>query len=228
LSQFINKYRDNHWGREVLHNKITDPYAFLKQEFPKHTVQKTNNLYQIETADLFNLSANLQLIANRLKDGVAFQNTEQYTVDANQTVHLPTGDLISLSELNQSDIEIIAPFLNQLIAMHRGLGTKLINFLLIPADVQTFFVVRDPERLVYEFASYTDLLLMLSYYWQDHQLFFNIERVKKVNNYIEFEALLLAKSSLSENFDYAEVKFSLDREYRISVAMIVLHTNVTP
>jgi hypothetical protein len=175
-----------------------------------------------------NITPNLELIRKELKDGVMFDTLTDFDIDENGIATLITGDRISLSELNDQEIEIITPFLNQLNAMHRVMGSRLINFFLIPADVRTIFVLRDPDRSVSEFVSYTDLILMLSHYWKGRIVHFGIERVKKVNNYIELDCLLVGVCHDSGKSDFAEVKFALSKSFRIDLAMMTLHTNVEP
>jgi hypothetical protein len=226
VRQLVEKYKNHQWSREILHNKIKDPEKFLKNEFPHHKMVKEKNIYKFSVEECNNLSASFHIALRETKDGLYFLNTEAYSVNEGNVVCLPTDDYVSLSELNSEEIEIVAPFLNQLLTMHRVVGTRLINFLLLPAEVRTMLVLRDPERTVYEFSSYTDLLLMLSHYWEGRILYFNIDKVKKVDSYIELEGLLLAKKSDCNVFDYAEVKFSLDKDYRISVAMVILYPEV--
>ena len=107
------------------------------------------------------------------------------------------------------------------------MGTKLLDFLLIPAPVPTTLVIRDPERKVMMLDSYTDLILMLSYYWSDRNIYFNIDSVKKVNNFVEMSGSLVAHEKDKEHFDFAEVLFALDENYRIDLAMFILHTAVS-
>ena len=225
VREFIEKYKECHWSREILHNKIKDVDAFIRGEFRYHNIDKKRDFYELTTEEFRNISSNLQIRVSRATDGVYFDNTDGYSITQGNIVSLPTDDHIMFEDLSAEETETVAPFLNQLLAMHRVGGTRLINFLLLPADVRTILVLRDPERTVYEFGSYTDLLLMMSHYWENRVVYFNINKVKKINDYIDLEGILIAKSPNDEEFDYAEIKFSLDRDYRISVAMMILYPN---
>jgi hypothetical protein len=229
LREYIETYRDLIWGLELIQNKIDDPGTFLTRELPWHKLQTSDSSYKL-TAPPFreNITPDLELIKRELRDGMVFDTLEDYVIDENRIATLVTGDRISLSDLNDQEIEIITPFLNQLNAMHRVMGSRLLNFFLIPADVRTIFVLRDPERWVSEFVSYTDLILMLSHYWKDRIVHFGIERVKKVNNYVELNCYLAAVCIDSGEIDFAEVKFALSRSFRIDLAMMTLHTDVNP
>ncbi|MBW6515362.1 MAG: hypothetical protein K0B81_01940 [Candidatus Cloacimonetes bacterium] len=228
IRDYIDTYRDNIWGREMLYNKISNPEYFLSQEFPNHQLSRNQNSYELKTIPFNgNISADIQLIKRNIKDGITFEVIADYTIDSNKSVKLSTGDTIKTTDLNEQEIEIISPYLSQLITMHRAMGTKLLNFLLIPADVPTILVLRDPERTISEFTSYTDLILMLSHYWEERTVYFRIEQVKKVNNYIELHGFLAASKSNRDDFDFAELRFALDKSFRIDLAMMSLYTNIT-
>ncbi len=228
LRDYVDTYREHIWGREMLYNKINNPTQFLTAEFPHHRLIQSANSFELKTTP-FNdhLLADIRLLKKTFRDGIGFEAWEESQIDQNKTLELSTGDRIKLSELNDEEIEIITPYLSQLITMHRVMGTKLLNFLLIPADVPTILVLRDPERWISEFTSYTDLILMLSHYWEKRTVYFSIEQVKKVNNYIELHGFLVALQQDSADFDFAEVRFALDRYYRIDLAMMSLYTNIT-
>ena len=227
MREYIEAYRNQIWGREMLHNKVSNTESFLSGEFPYHSLSQSRSLYELKTPPFNNnISADIQLIKKSYSDGIAFEALENFTINSGKNVQLPTGETILLTDLNDQDIEIIAPYINQLLTMHRVMGSRLLNFLLIPADVPTILVLRDPERWVTEFDSYTDLILMLSYYWEKRTVYFKIEQVKKVNNYIEMNGLLVARDPVTEKFDFAEVRFALDRHYRIDLAMLSLYTNI--
>ncbi len=228
MSNFFSNYKDYSWSREMLHNKIQDPKLFLQDQFPNHTIDYEKNNIELKTESFKNIfNGNLKLIYQKLRDGIVFNSCNQYHLEQNNNVTLTTGETVSFENLNSYEIDNVVPFMNQLVIMHRAIGTKLLNFLLIPADVPTTFVLRDPDRQVIYFDSYTDLLLMLSHYWQGHNIYFNIDNVKIINDYVEIEASLIANKNNQDNFDFAEIKFALNSHFRIDLAMIVVHTNVT-
>lgn len=227
MVDYIKTYYKHNWGRELLHNKIENRERFIKEEFPYHKYSERKDEIKL-TTDKFkgHFSANLKLVERQLRDGILFSSSSDYRLDDSKNVTLATGEQLSLSELTSEEIDIIAPYMNQLVAMHRVMGTKMLNFLIIPAEVPTILVIRDPDREVIPLDSYTDLILMFSYYWADRNIYFNIDSVKKINNYVELSGTLVAHRSGEELFDYAEVLFSLDKNQRIDVAMVILHTNV--
>jgi hypothetical protein len=228
LKEYLAMSRENKWSREMLHNKIADPEKFLTQEFPYHSLSRSADLYSLTTAPFKeNITGNVNLTKRSFRDGISFESNEGYVINSDKTVELTTGDLISLSELDNLEMAAISPYLSQLITMHRTIGTQLLNFLLIPADVPTTLILRDSERWVSEFSSYTDIVLMLSHYWQNRVVYFGIERVKKVNNNIELSGFLAAVKPDNEGFDFAEVRFALNSSYRIDLAMITLYPDVS-
>jgi hypothetical protein len=227
ISDFINNYYHYGWGREMLHNKIAEPERFLASEFPHHNISINDGKITLQS-DLFQnrFSSNISLVKKNISDGIAFDHSSNYHLSDDHTLILATDEAIHLPDLTTHEIEIIAPYINQLVAMHRVIGTSMLNFLLIPADVPVTVVFRDPERMVTHFDSYTDILLMLSHYWQQAQVYFSVDRVKKVNSFFEIDGTLVAKKPDDSRFDIAEVRFSLDKDYRINVAMLVIHTDV--
>ncbi len=228
MSEYIAHNKNQRWGRELLYNRISDYKEFIKNEFPHHNYTEQNKNIALSTGKFRDtISADLSLERIQLRDGIDFRPFGNFSISDNRTVTLSTGEMLDLNELSLNEVYEIVPYLNQLLAMHRVIGTKMVNFLLIPADVPTTLVLRDPERDVIEFSSYTNLILMLSNYWQGRTVYFNLETVKKVNNYIELSGFLAAENAGQELLDFAEVKFALDLEYKIDIAMMILHTNVS-
>lgn len=227
VTDFIKSYKDINWGRNMIHNKIEDSEAFIRSQFPGHQLQNKGGEIKLVTDKFQELfSGNIKLVERILRDGVLFNSSPDYSIDDNRNVTLATGEVLSFAALNDQEISIVAPYMNQLLTMHRVMGTELLNFLLIPAPVPTTLVIRDPERKVMMLDSYTDLILMLSYYWQERKIYFNIDSVKKVNNFVEMSGSLVAYEKDEESFDFAEVLFALDENHRIDLAMFILHTEV--
>jgi hypothetical protein len=97
---------------------------------------------------------------------------------------------------------------------------------LVHDAVETTLVVKGETREIYDIYSYANLLLMLNKYWEDRIVYFNLQDVKKVNGYIEFKGMLIADSPESKTFDMAEIRFHLDNEYKIDLAMMFLNPEV--
>ena len=228
ITDFFYTYHDHHWGREMLHNKIFDPYEFLSTEFPNHAITIQSGNIKL-TTPLYNkvFSADIVLTLNQIVDGIIFDSSADFRIEGDKTVILATGESISLSALSKQEADMVAPFLNQLVTMHRVIGTKMINFLLIPADIPVTVVFRDQVRAVNHFDSYTDIVLMLSHYWSEAVVYFSIDTVKKVNSFIEISGSLIAQYGGSNFYDFVEVRFSLDKNYRIDIAMLVIHSNLS-
>ena len=209
--------------KELLQNKISDIKKFVKKEFPYHQVINSGEDYAV-SKQLFQdkYSSNLLLKIQKNRDGIEIYPDIDFSVK-NKILRTSCGDSINLANLNSREIELISPFLIQLIFEHRAIGTKLLNFLLIHDRVSTSLVVRGEKRQFYEIYSYANLLLLLNKYWQDRIVYFNLRDIKKVNGYIEFRGYLFAVEPATEIYDFAEIRFRLDKDYKMDLIMMFLY-----
>ncbi len=211
--------------RELLQNKIKNPGMFLRQEFPHHTLNMDNNsAYLLGGTYEDVLLSNLALTFHRSSDGIEFHPDNNYRIEGN-SIYFEDDESFYLPACEDHELDMIAPFLAQLIYEHRSIGTRLLNFLLIHDDVPTTVVIRTEERLVHEIDSYADLLLILNDHWKHRQIYFSLSEFKKVNNYIEFKGLLIAEDQNGDAKDSAEIWFHLNSDYRIDLIMMILFPN---
>jgi len=223
LEEYVRHYYEKKQTKELLHNKIKDVNSFLKEEFPNHQIQVLGKKYFL-TKSRFNdnFSADISCFEQKTKDGINIVPDTFYEMSGKQ-VRLKTNDKIDLSNLTDEEAENMAPFLAQLIYEHRTIGTRLLNFFLIHDGVPTTLVVNGKSRELYEVYSYANLLLMLNYFWKDRNVYFDLQDVKKVNGYIEFKGYLIADDSQSETYDMAEIRYHLDKNYKIDLIMMFLY-----
>jgi hypothetical protein len=226
LKEYINKNWDKKQSRELLNNKIKNAMIFLQNEFPEHDTYKEDNIYYLtnQPYDRFYCSIYLDVFHNH--DGIEISPYENFEI-RNKNLVFSDGESIDLSNLSSTEIEKISPFLPHLIYEHRAVGTRLLNFLLIHDDVPTTLVLRTDERELFEIDSYAELLLLLSNYWSDRNIYFSLTEVKKINNYIEFKGILVAEDPGQEKHDMAEIRFHLSKNYNIDLIMMVLHADIS-
>ncbi len=221
LAEYIRNYFETPPRRELLHNKIKDIHKFLTQEFPNHSISNEQNIWHLEI-DKFEdkLNGNIFLEVEIGADMVGIFPQNNIELEG-KTIKLGT-DEIDVSSLTENEISVIAYYIPQLIYEHRAIGSKLMNFLLIHDEVASTLVVYSDKRELYETDSYSDILLLLSEYWQDRTVYFGIDNFKKVNGTIEFKGFLVARSQTG-SCDLAEIFFHVSKEYMIDIVMMILH-----
>ncbi|MCD4818097.1 MAG: hypothetical protein K8S23_05360 [Candidatus Cloacimonetes bacterium] len=226
LVNFIKENFDEQQQRELLHNKIENPQKFINKEFPNFEISRTKNIYQlIHEPFIDEFKTDIQIKLKQEKDGVDFTPVSKYKLDE-KLVRLFRDETIDLSDLEYNDIDKIAPLLSQLLFEHRAIGTKLLNFILIHDGVPTTLILNGNDRELLEISSYANLLLLLNKYWQNHTVYFKLDEFRKINGFIEFRGFLYANESGNQLYDYAEIRFQLDKEYRISLIMMILHPEI--
>lgn len=222
LSRFFALNWQNPPARELLQNKVPDPDSFILSEFPDHRVERSVNTYTLR-ADPWQqeLWRDIIIVVDKEQDGLNIKPNLEFHLQ-NDILQLPSGEEIDLGSLTPAEIAGISPFLPQLIYSHRALGTKLLNFLLIHDNVPSTLILYTEQRQKYEFASYADLLLLLNSFWRTREIFFSLLDFRKMNNFIEFRGILIARDKQSGLNDHAEIWFHLDLDYRLDLIMMIL------
>jgi len=226
LLDFIRINKDISQMRELLHNKIDNVDDFLQGEFPNSTYEQDETISYIDSGmfnDIFHSSIFTQF--KKSEDGTDIYPLNDYQIEGNN-IQLPSGESIPTSGLNQQDMNIMGERLPHLVYEHRALGSKLLNFLLIHADVPTTLVLNGAEREIFDLPSYANLLLIISEYWQDYKVYFNMDEVTRVDGYIEMKGTLLGIPQNESKGDMAEVRFHLNKEFKLDLIMISLYIDV--
>ncbi len=223
LRDLLQAYSGRVLTRKVLQNQVEDPVAFIQQGFPDYQVEIVGNRYRIRRDSYEEqLGSEIDVYSTRLSDGLQISSTSDYRIEDGWIV-LPSGERVSTGNLTEEEIAEVAPSLVALCNQHRSLGKPLIHFLLTPDAASTTLVLKGEERELYEMHSYLQLLLLLNHWWQGRTVYFGITELKKVNDYIEFSGNLVArKNGGNSEFDFAEVRFHLNKYYRIDLAMMFL------
>lgn len=225
INEYLNNNLYSEISRELLHNKISDPILFLAEEFKGYEVYAKGDTIFLEGKDLkAGFLADLKLKVLRDADGIEFLPFSDYHLK-DKILQLSQKEEIDLSSLSNSEAEIIAARLPQLIYEHRSLGTKLLNFLLIHDNIPSTLIIQNSQRTIYEKESYADVLLLLNRYWNACHVYFKIDDVKKVNGSVEMFAYLIANNEDTGNNDIAEIRFLLADDYTIDMIMMILHPN---
>jgi len=226
LVRYIKQNFDKLQQRELLNNKIENPDKFIEKEFPDYKIKKTGSTYRL-TNDPFidEYKSDLEIIVKQEKDGLNFHPISNYEIK-NKIMKLCNSENIDFTDLEGYDIEEIAPFISHLLYEHRSIGTKLLNFLLIHDGVPTTLILNGGDRELLEISSYANLLLLLNKYWQNHIVYFKLDEFRKINGFIEFKGFLFANKNGDILSDYAEIRFQLDKEYKISLIMMILHPQI--
>lgn len=226
LIEFIRMHKDTSQIRELLHNKIDDVGEFLQNEFPQATFEQDGTIYYLNSG-MFNESIYSSILTQSKKseDGVDIYPLNDYKVSENN-IQLPSGELIPTSGLSKYDMNLMGERLPHLIYEHRALGSKLLNFLLIHADVPTTIVLNGEDREIFDLPSYANLLLIISKYWKDYKVYFNMDEITRIEGYIEMKGTLLGVPPNSTNNEMAEVRFHLNKEFKLDLIMLSLYIDV--
>ncbi|MDP8221394.1 MAG: hypothetical protein P9X26_08615 [Candidatus Stygibacter frigidus] len=221
LLNWIETNLDTAWGSEMLNNKIPNITEFLQTEFSQHSLLIKGDKYILFHEPFSgNLKSNLYLRIN---------NSEGWSIDAlddiniiNKKVTFAGFEEFDLSSLENYDIQVIAPYIPQLLMTHRVMASRLAGFILEPDIAETTLVVRGSSRHVYDLDSYRDLLFILGKFWQDRTIYYNIADFRLIDGYIEFKGYLAAEDSDTGQYDLAEIRYRLDDDYTIVLAMVVV------
>ncbi|MFO7896267.1 MAG: hypothetical protein R6U84_04975 [Candidatus Cloacimonadales bacterium] len=226
LPDYVRKAYKIRQSKELLHNKISDVKAFLEEEYPQAELTELDNIFYLAKGEFNGFGGDIFLEFQQAADGILLQPFSDYRLQAKKMI-LPNGEEIELSALQDAEIAKIANSIPQLLYAHRALDSRLINFLMIHDDIPTTLIVHSEKRELYEVYSYANLLLMLSKYWHQHQLYFSLNEVKKVNGQIELVGYLAATNAATESYDMAEIWFRLDDDFRIDLIMMMLYPELT-
>ncbi len=226
LKQFIDKNQDKTFKKKLLNNKVNNVTDFLAEQFPGHRLKSHGGIHEL-TVDSFRnmISGDITVASVADDDGVNIVPVNNFDVNGN-SIEFDNGEKLLIKELNNYEIDMIAEKLNYLIMEHRIIGTELTNFIVTSNDVPvTLSLYEKDERTLYEFNSYSNMLLMLNTYWKTEGSYFSLTDIKKINNYIELHGTLVVKRD-NGKVDFAECKFHLNKKFQIDLAIMVLKTNI--
>jgi hypothetical protein len=130
---------------------------------------------------------------------------------------------LEIGLVDKAVLKQVAGYFPQLLYLHRSLGTKLFNFLLIPDEVPTTLLIHNGKRQRLDFASYNDLLLRLHSYWKKREIYFSLQDIRQINGFIEFKGVLAAVGT--DKYEWAEIRFHLNKEYKIDMVMMSLYVD---
>lgn len=223
LAEYVKLYHREKQSKELLHNKISDPFKFLSAEFPQREIKRAGNIFSIlAPAYSDHFHCDISVLCEIENEAVYFRPFTKYEI-IDKSIILANGEKIEAASLDESEIEMIATNISQLIFKHRAIGSRLLNFLLIHDDIPTTLVMHDDTRRVYELDSYADLLLLLGNYWQQYDIYFKVQEVTKKNGNIEFSTYLIASNVSKNQNDMAEILFLLNEQFKIDLIMMILH-----
>lgn len=223
LAEFVKKAYKTRQSKELLHNKISNIEKFIRDEYPQNEISRIDNIYHIQKGKFNNAFGGDIFVKSRQEtDCIYIDSWNDYKIKEDYLI-LPNKEKISLSALNDNEIDKIAPAIPHLIYAHRVLDSRLSNFLMIHDDVNTTLIVHAQKREIYNIYSYANLMLMLNKYWGERELYFSISEIKKVNGNIELIGYLVANDKQTEFYDMAEIWFRLDEDFRIDLIMMMLY-----
>jgi hypothetical protein len=223
LVEFLYSTYQNQFRRELMNNKLTDIEHFLVTEFPKHRLTRQENNYYLENdAEFLGLGNFVAVQVKRNNDSWDIEASPYYNL-IGEYLKLSSHDSLEIGLVDKAALKQVAGYFPQLLYMHRSLGTKLFNFLLIPDEVPTTLLIHNGKRQRLDFASYDDLLLRLHSYWKKREIFFSLQDIRQMNGFIEFKGMLAAVGK--DKYDWAEIRFHLNKEYKIDLVMMSLHVD---
>lgn len=228
--RFLNWVEENletTFGNEMLNNKISDMAAFLQEQFKFHSLLIKGDDYYLSHVPF----------SGGLKSDLYFEITENggWMINSTSDVEIKGKKVIiaefedyDLNNLENYDIEAIAPFIPQLLMSHRVMSTDLAGFILEPDIAETTLVIHGNSRHIYEMESYRDMLMLLGFFWRDRVIYYNLGDFKLVNGYIEFKGYLAAESPQTGEYDLVEIRYRLDDDYTLVLAMAVVFPENSP
>ena len=227
LLNWVKSNLETAWGSEMMNNKIPSITEFLQTEFSEHSLLIKGDKYILShTPFSGNLKSNLYLRIN---------NKEGWTIDAlndieinNKRVTVAGFEEFDLSDLGNYDVEVIAPYIPQLLVTHRVMSSELAGFILEPDIAETTLVIKGSSRHVYDLDSYRDLLFILGKFWEDRTIYYNIADFRLIDGFIEFKGYMAAEDSDTGQYDLAEIRYRLDDDYTIVLAMVVVFPDQAP
>ncbi len=221
LINWVEKNLDTSWGSEILNNKIPDLTVFLQKEFNEHSLLIQGENYNLShTPFSGNLRSNLYLKVTE-NGGWTIKASNDIEI-ADKKVSIAGFEEFDLSDLENYDIQAIAPYLPQLLMSHRVMSSRLAGFILEPDIAQTTLVINGNSRHIYDLDSYRDMLMLLGNFWKDRTIYYNVADFRLIDGYVEFKGYLAAENPVNGDYDLAEFRYRLDDDYAIALAMVVV------
>lgn len=223
LVEFLYSTYQKQFRRELMNNKLTDIEYFLAMEFPEHSLaRQKQNYYLANDAEFLGLGNFVAIHAEQTDDSWEIAVPTYYNLTEDY-LKLSVHDSLEIGLVDKAVLKQVAGYFPQLLYLHRSLGTKLFNFLLIPDEVPTTLLIHNGKRQRLDFASYNDLLLRLHSYWKKREIYFSLQDIRQINGFIEFKGVLAAVGT--DEYDWAEIRFHLNKEYKIDMVMMSLYVD---
>jgi len=226
LADFVRRAYKIRQSKELLNNKISDVENFLQQQYPQVEISQIDDIYYLAKGKYKDFGGDIFVEFQQETDGILLLPFLDYRLQGKKMI-LPNNEELDLAALSREEVSQVAAAIPQLLYAHRALDSRLINFLMIHDDIPTTLIVHTEKRELYEVYSYANLLLMLSKYWQQEQIYFSLHEIKKVNGKIELVGYLIAKDGSKELYDMAEIWFRLDVDFRIDLVMMMLYPELS-
>jgi hypothetical protein len=210
--------------RELLNNKIGTFEAFLRQDFPHHTIERNGLIYTITPPDSTILPGQIAVEVQRTKDGY---NIQPAAVQQNQgnTFVLSSGEGYSLAALTSYQRQLFQPLLARFIYQHRALGSRLFNFLLEQNNTPATLAIRGTQEAIYDLPSYASLLLMLHSYVQGWQSYYTIGAIRYIDGGIEFQGFLTLRHPDTHKEYNAEINYRMNDDCKLKYTLMTLYIN---
>lgn len=222
LLNWIEKNKNTCRGTELLNNKIDDIDEFLQDEFPEHSILINGSEYVLTHVPFDqHLPANLYLEIEQ-EDSWKISASDD-VLYKNKLAVVGGFEEFDLSALKDYEAESICRYLPQLLISHRVMNSRLSGFIMEPDMISTTLVVNGSKRSIYSINSYNDLLSMLGNFWEERTVYYTVNDFKIVDGYIEFRGYLAAENADKGCYDLAEIRYKLDEDYMMALAMMVLY-----
>lgn len=211
-------------NRELLHNKIGPFEAFLRQDFPHHTIKRSGLVYTITPPDSSVVPGQIAVEVQRTKDGYDIQPAAAQQSEETTFV-LSSGERYSLAALTAYQRRLFRPLLARFIYQHRALGSRLFNFLLEQNNTPATLAIRGTQEAIYDMPSYASLLLMLNNYVQGWRSYFTIGAIRYIDGGIEFQGFLTLRHPDSHKEYNAEINYRMNDECKLKYTLMTLYIN---
>ncbi len=191
---------------------------------PKYSVNHLNSNVSFNSKDKFKDNFNnFDLTFSKSSCDVAYSAEiyQNYLIINNSEKILAKG-------IPSKELSAVKDKITQITILHRLLGNDFFSSLLVPITTKTSIFLRSTENHKFEFNDYSSFLNRMNNYWNNRIVYFQLTELKKNNeNRLEFWGTLFAVDHQNKTYDYADVRFHLNKKNQLDLIMWFIYPDLT-